>query len=434
MNSTGNRKMSFPFVNRETEFKLLDEEHKKADLIVLFGRRRVGKTCMVKQWGKEKKIAYSQAVESSPIIQLEQIYNDIGKHLPTEIVPTNWSDFLDLLSLVKKKLIIAFDEFPYLVHAEPSLPSLLQKWIDHKQPENLTLLLLGSSQTMMHTIFLDASSPLFERARRLIHIEPMSYPHFCEALKLDPLKKETFVRYSLVGGVPKYWEYIGAEKDVVKLVDSMFFENSAFFENEPARLLKDENITGLTALSILEAIGRGASKPSEIATKLGVNQTGISRPLKVLTDSSLIQRGLPFGESIRTTKRVLYQISDPSLKFWFYVYSPHRSRWHLYSNEKKKLLIEEHAASVFEESYRASFPDASRYWESSLEFDCVRLADDSGKKLIVSEIKWRNLKKTEKAKLIDAMQEKYGASKPAQKYDGASFEALGFEDAIKKLS
>jgi hypothetical protein len=388
----------------------------------------------VEQWGKGRKIGYSQAVESSSIIQLEQIYNDIGEHLPTEIVPASWSDFLDLLSLVREKLIIALDEFPYLVNATPSLPSMLQKWIDHKQPKNLTLLLLGSSQTMMHSLFLDASSPLFERARRLIHVEPMSYKHFSEALELDPMKKDSFIKYSLVGGVPKYWEYIDAELEVVKLVDSMFFENSAFFENEPTRLLKDENINGLTALSILEAIGRGASKPSEIATKLGINQTSISRPMRVLTDSSLIRRQLPFGESLRTTKRILYRISDPSLKFWFYVFSPHRSRWHLYSHEKKKLLIEEHAASVLEESYRDNFPDASRHWESKLEFDCVRYADESGKKIVVSEIKWRNLKKSEKSMLLDAMKKKHSSSKLSQKFNDVTFEVLGFEDVMKSLS
>lgn len=425
--------MTFPFVNRKEEFKLLDKEYRQSNLIVIFGRRRIGKTRLVEQWGKGRKIGYSQAVESSAIIQLEQIYYDIGEHLPTEIVPATWSDFLDLLSMVKKKLIIALDEFPYLVNSTPSLPSLLQKWIDHKQPRNLTLLLLGSSQTMMHSLFLDASSPLFKRARRLIHVAPMSYKHFSEALKLDPMEKDTFIRYSLVGGVPKYWEYLDAELDIVKLVDSMFFENSAFFENEPTRLLKDENINGLTALSILEAIGRGASKPSEIAAKLGLNQTSISRPMRALTDSSLIQRQLPFGESLRTTKRILYRVSDPSLKFWFYVFSPHRSRWHLYSNEKKKLLIEEHAASVLEESYRDSFPDASRYWESKLEFDCVRHAGESGKKIVISEIKWRSLNKSEKTKLMDVIKKKYSSSKLMQKFDHATFEVLGFEDVMKNL-
>ena len=379
-------------------------------------------------------MAYSQAVEGSVSIQIDQIYHDVKKYLPTEIVPKNWNDLLDLFSLIKERLIIALDELPYLVDTTPSLPSLLQKWIDHKQPDNLTLLLLGSAQTMMHSLFLDASSPLFERARRLIHVKPMSYKHFCEALQLDPVKRDTFIKYSLVGGVPKYWEYIDAEQNIISLVDSMFFENSAFFENEPARLLKDENIHGLTALSMLEAIGRGSSKPSEIAVKLGIKQTNISRPLKVLIDTSFIQRQLPFGESLRTTKRVLYRITDPILKFWFYVFSPHRSRWHLYPDLKKTSLIEQHAALVLEQAYRDKFPDAANYWEKNIEFDCVRHADASGKKLIITEIKWKNPKSEEKVKLLNAIQTNYTKTKLAQKFSGAAYEVLGFRDLIKTLA
>ena len=421
------------FVNRKSEFKLLDTEYQQSNLIILFGRRRVGKTRLVKQWGSDKNMVYSQAVEGSVTLQIEQIYQDIKKYLPTEIVPKNWNDLLDLFSLIKERLIIALDELPYLVDTTPSLPSLLQKWIDHKQPDNLTLIVLGSAQTMMHSLFLDASSPLFERARRLIHVKPMFYKHFCQALRLDPVKRDTFIKYSLVGGVPKYWEYIDAEQDIIGLVDSMFFENSAFFENEPTRLLKDENINGLTALSILEAIGRGASRPSEIATKLGINQTSIGRPLRVLIDASLIQRQLPFGESLRTTKRVLYRIADPALKFWFYVFSPHRSRWHLYSRVKKELLIEQHAASVLEQSYRDKFPDAADYWENNVEFDCVRYADATGSRLIITEIKWRNLHADQKAKLANIMKTNYAATKLAKKFTGATFEVSGFTDLVKTL-
>ena len=210
-----------------------------------------------------------------------------------------------------------FDEFPYLVATNKSLPSLFQKWIDHKQPENLKLILSGSSQTMMHSTFLDSSSPLFERANRTLNIRPMDYKSFREFLNIKSNNIESFMKYSITGGIPKYWEYINTKQKILELVDNMFFSDFSFLENEPYRILKDENVKGIQALSILEAIGRGAAKPSEIAKKLSIPQTSLSRPLQVLQDASIITRELPFGESIRSTKKILYHISDYGYAFLF---------------------------------------------------------------------------------------------------------------------
>lgn len=116
-------------------------------------------------------------------------------------------------------------------------------------------------------------------------------------------------------------------------------------------------------------------------------QTNLSRLLQQLLDSSILTRELPFGESVRSTKKVLYRIQDPTMRFWFRVYSPHQSRWHTYTTTEKRTLIHGLAATVFEDLCRARFPVAQRYWEGNVELDLVAPDPDDRRRLLVAEVK-----------------------------------------------
>ena len=338
------------------------------------------------------------------------------------------------MALVDKNCVVVLDEFPYLVRTDKSLPSQLQRWLDHKQPKNLKLVLLGSSQTMMNSIFLSSNSPLYERADRIIHVEPMGYKHFCEAVKLDPFRVETFEKFSLIGGVPKYWTYIEDNWDTCRLAHELYFRKGALLESEPDRLLKDEDINGIQAKAIFEALGRGAHKPSNIANRLGIRQTGLSKPINILMQTSLVERSLPFGESTRTSKKILYNINDHALEFWYGTYSPHRSRWHLYSQVEKNKLLHDHGTKILERCYRSLFPDAKRYWDNkTCAFDCVRYADSSGKKLIISEIKHQTLSSSERAAIARDKSEKFKNSKLASQFSLSKMEVLDTGDVLKQL-
>jgi AAA+ ATPase superfamily predicted ATPase len=321
--------MELSFVNRKSELKELDEAAAAGGLLVFFGRRRVGKTRLLAHWLSSHNGLYSQAIESSTEIQLDQTYRDLQPQLTTAITPKSWAELLEVLRLQKKKRwILCLDEFPYLVNADPSLPSVLQRWLDHSQPKQSLLLLSGSSTRMMNDLFLNRSAPLYGRARKLVHVRPMSYAAFCGACGLNPTEPESFSRFSIVGGIPKYWEFVDPKASALELAEKLFFGFAPYLDQEPARVLRDEGIAGLNALSLLEAVGRGAEKPSEIAARLGTAQTNLSRLLQQLLDASILERELPYGESVRSTKRTHYRIQDPALRFWFRVYSPHRSRWH----------------------------------------------------------------------------------------------------------
>jgi hypothetical protein len=413
--------MDLPFTNRTDELKDLEVAAKAGGLLVVFGRRHVGKTRLLTQWLNPRKGLYSQAIEAAMPIQVEQVMRDIGPALNTSITPKNWTELLELFSLQKGHTILCLDEFPYLVASDPSLPSVLQNWLDHKRPKAFTLVLAGSSSRAMSSCFLNRAAPLYQRARKLLHVEPMTYHAFCEACGLKSGDQESFTRFSLVGGIPKYWEFLEAQASALDLANELFFGRSAFLEDEPARILRDENIAGMTALSVLEAVGRGAEKPSEIAARLGTAQTNLGRTFQQLLDASVLAREIPFGESLRSTRKTRYRIQDPALRFWFRVYSPHRTRWIRYSQAEKEKLIRDHASTVFEDFCRAQHPEAARYWEANVEFDFVR--DERGR-AVVSEVKFKRISADERRHLEQQLASGWQQSALSRRFVNVSFEIL----------
>ncbi|MFM8830213.1 MAG: hypothetical protein ACKOHM_04295 [Spartobacteria bacterium] len=185
--------------------------------------------------------------------------------------------------------------------------------------------------------------------------------------------------------------------------------------------VREEGIAGLAPVSVLEAVGRGACKTSEIAARLGTAQTNLGRTLQQLLDASLLEREIPYGESLRTTKKTLYRIIDPALRFWFRVYSPHRSLWSRLPLEEKTKLLHDHAATVFEDYCRSRHPEAARYWEAGAEFDFIRKDGDG---VVVSKVKFKKLTATEKTGLKKQLAEKWKSSTASHKNPGATFEIL----------
>lgn len=417
--------MILNFINRKNEINELDKLVKKKGLIVIYGRRRIGKTRLLTHWLKKQKFSlYSQAIEGAAILQFEQIFNDINLRLKSKIVPKSWTELFAILETYKEDMILCIDEFPYLVKQDRALPSIFQKWLDHKKKKNITLILSGSSTHMMHEIFLNSNSPLYDRANKLIRINPLTYSDFCTVFKINSSWDENFVKFSIVGGIPKYWELIDVKKSPIEIANELFFGFAPYMEEEPKRVLHDENIYGINPINLLETIGRGATKPSEMASRLNTVQSNISKVLQQLLDASIIEREVPFGESTKTTKLTFYKIADSCIRFWFNVYSPHRVLWQHYDNAKKNLLINEHASTIFEDYCRSKFQGSARYWEKNLEFDLVRFKGDNKNELIVSEVKWKKLNEKEKDKITSRLPHKWQESKLSKKYSKVKFEII----------
>ena len=416
--------MRLDFVNREAELRELDKAAKQGGLLVVYGRRRVGKTRLLGQWLQARGGLYSQAIEAQRDLQLQQVFQDLRGRLETQLVPKTWPELLEILALQKRRWILCLDEFPYLTAVDTSLPSQLQKWLDHSLPRGCLVILAGSSTRMMHDLFLHRAAPLYGRAAKLLHVQPMSYAAFCRACGQEASDLESFEKFACVGGIPKYWEFVEAGEDIVALAESLYFDFAPYMEQEPQRILRDEGVTGLNAVAALEAVGRGAERPSEIAARLGTAQTNLSRLLQQLLDASILTRELPFGESVRSTKKTLYRIYDPTLRFWFRVYSPHQSLWRTYTTANKRKLIHDHAATVFEDFCRARFPGAQRYWERNVELDLVAPDPDDGKRLLAAEVKWRRLSAAERKNTLRQLESKWSRCSLRARYPRVRFEVL----------
>ena len=419
--------MQLQFINRQAELEELDSAFAAGGLLVIFGRRRIGKTRLLTQWLNHTESVprirmYSQAIEASTSIQIDQIFNDIKGYLATDLTPKTWAELFEIVSLAREPFVFCLDEFPYLVASDKSLPSVLQRWIDHKLPPKALLILSGSSTRMMHNLVLHRSAPLYGRARKLLDIRPMGYRAFCEACKLERTALDAITKFALVGGVPKYWEFVGSKTTSIQLAEDLFFGFSPYLDGEPSRILKDEGFGGATPLSLLEAVGRGAHRPSEIAARLNTQQTNLSRLFEQLIDASILKRELPFGESPRSTKRSLYSIQDPTLRFWFSTFSPHRTRWRNYSKTEKEKLLHDHASTVFEDLCREQYPDAGRYWEKDVEFDFVR--EDTKKSAVVAEVKLTLLSSRNRTQLLRELELQWEQCALRNRFQSVRFDLL----------
>lgn len=425
------------FINRNGYLRSLKEELEASRLTVLMGRRRVGKTELLQEWVRRGGVmSYSQAIEKASVPQqISQLWSDIKPHIPIAAEPKTWEELLEFMALAREKVTFVFDEFPYLVATDPSLPSRLQKWLDHKCPAHIGLCVLGSSQSMMSELFLNNSAALYGRARRVLTIKPLAYRYFCQMVGLTPSSRESFVIYSMVGGIPKYWQFLEPQWSPREAAQKLYFGNHPFFENEILRLTSDEAIASASAMAALEAIGRGAHRPSEIAGRLGMKQTSLTKILSALVASHLVKREIPFGQSERASKRSLYRVVDPFALFHYSVFSPHRSRWNLYDTGTQDKILHDHAAHVFEEAFRSLFPSASRYFEGrDIEIDSVRYTEP--RKITVSEVKFSSLTSNEETQVLDKLKRSFARSQLVhlEKDFGIEFEVIDLEKGLEAIS
>lgn len=396
------------FWNRGEELTRIKRHLVKGGFGYVTGRRRVGKTALLVEAVRRFGGVYHQAVEGTPQQQLLHFAEELREPLPVfrGVTPRTWSECLHLLAGTTLPRLLVVDEFPYWVQGDPTLPSLFQKWVDHELPKHRTLVLVsGSSQSMLYAQFLHHAAPLYGRAMLHLHLPPLSYRWFCRALRYAASDPSSFTRFSLVGGVPHYWRLLPRQRLTLQ-ADALYFRPAALLAEEPIRLIRDEGIVGSLPKAIVDLVGRGVAKPSELAARLGTVHGNLSRPLAMLLELGVIHRELPFGESSRTTKRVLYTLHDPVTTFYYGSYLPFRSRWATMRDQEKAALLTQHTARCWEQYCRQVFPGSSRYWEGGEEFDLVA-PDHGGRGYLVAECKWAKPTPSEEDALLQRLQERF---------------------------
>jgi AAA+ ATPase superfamily predicted ATPase len=323
------------FVDRREELGRLDRvaASEEGGLVVVYGRRRVGKTRLLLEWAKKHAGLYTVADQSVAELQRRYFAEALGERLPG-FAEVEYRDWRSLLSRAAREAQLAgwpgpliFDELPYLVLASPELPSVLQRWIDHEaRTARLKVAIAGSSQRMMQGFVLSGDAPLFGRAREILEIQPLPPVHLRAVFDV-PGGARWVELYTAWGGIPRYWELAQETGgDVPSQIDRLVLDPLGPLHREPDRLLLEEVPSALETRPLLDAIGAGAHRVSEIAGRLGRPATSMARPLERLLGLGLVRRELPFGEDEKGSKRGLYKIADPFFRLWFRVVAPYRAQ------------------------------------------------------------------------------------------------------------
>lgn len=395
------------FVDRKIEIarmqKVLDLE--KAQLVILYGRRRCGKSTLLRKILDKNGIYFSADMRETPL-QIKAFSERADKEIPGFSAPVypGWdSVFRNLNRSLKHRINICIDEFPYLVKNSPELPSILQNIHDSDAHNNFNLILCGSSQLMMHDMALNKNAPLYGRAGEIMKINPMSVFYLMKYLEVTAV--EAVKEYCIWGGVPRYWEIRKTMESLDKALSYHVINQYGLLADEPERLFSDEIRTSVQAYTLLSLIGSGCHRLSEIASRMGKPATHLSGVIGLLTELKYIRREIPFGESLRSTKKTLYKIDDPFFNFWFTFVVPEKSRIDLgltsqileHINKNLPSFI----AGTWEHLCRQSIPfivretdfkPASRWWGKSpagvpLEIDIVAESVDTGT-ILIGESKW----------------------------------------------
>jgi AAA+ ATPase superfamily predicted ATPase len=402
------------FFGRMKEQETLEKLYKKRgfELLVLYGRRRIGKTTLISQFIRGKPAIFFSAQEANDKMNLETfsrlLYQFFGLAKAGLPAFTDWnSAFLFLAEKARKKrLILVFDEFPYAVGANKGLKSVLQNVIDHHfRTLNLFIILSGSQIGFMENEVMGSKSPLF--GRRTAQMKLAGFDYIDAAAMLSKYSSEEKIKlYSCIGGTPYYLARIDKQLSFEKNLETLFFEPAGYLYEEPLMLLKQELREGAVYNSIISAIALGATKLSEIASKTGEERSKAIKYLDTLIGLNIVHKEFPFGENPEKSRKGIYRIRDNCYRFWYrYVFA-------------NKAVIEQGAGATLLKSFLPElnsyiggpfeeicmqymirlnnlsalpfvFTQSGRWWGANVEIDMV-FSDASRKHFIFAECKWRN--------------------------------------------
>jgi len=382
------------FYNRKVELDFLNRrfESGKAEFLVFYGRRRVGKTELLSHFCREKRAIFFVAdlgSELSLLAGLSTAVNDVlfGPGAVKAVYAT-WEDLFHAVgnTASTERLILVLDEFPYLVNAQPALASMLQKiWDRELRNSKIMLILCGSYIGMMEETVLGYQAPLYGRRTAQYLLEPFQ---FSEASiffpKFDPADQ---VRtYAVFGGTPAYLTLLNPDQPLAENIEDQILTRGSYLYDEVRFVLQQELREPRNYFAILQAIASGKTRLNEIKQSTGLD--GATAYLDTLQQLQLIERHTPVTETQpHKSRRGLYRIKDPYVRFWFRYVLPNRSV--LEQGGTAQVLADQilpemdHFASpIFEEVcrqllWKLPFPFApkqiGRWWNNSAEIDLIAL-------------------------------------------------------------
>ena len=406
------------FLGREKEILDLEKEYARdGGFVVIYGRRRIGKTTLIKQFIKSKTAFYFLATKEVESQSMKRFAGVIARTTGNSVLQkAAFSDWLDLFQAVadykpNEKKVLVIDEFPYLVKVNDSFPSILQNaWDEILKDSNVMLILCGSLISMMKKHALSYESPLYGRRTAQMRIAPLPFTTVYENQKLS--FEEAAEQYSITGGVPKYMEFFSDVQPLYEQIKENVLSKNGFLYEEPNFLLTDEVQVLTNYFSIIKVIADGNHKLGTIAGILGLETSALTPYLKTLSELGFTEKQVPVTEkNAEKTRKGLYFISDNFLRFWFrYVY-PYKGELELDNmqislDELDKDFKEKFVAFAYEDICKEIFArlcsdkaidftpsKIGSYWlndkSSNTQID-VMAVDTVNKRLFAGECKYHN--------------------------------------------
>lgn len=311
------------FYCRESELQMMNRRYERGrfECIVIYGRRRVGKTALINEFCKGKETVYFSALNASAQENLEALSravyfckNPDGSSAPTY---QTYSDALDEITAMarERRVVFVIDEYPYLAKAEKSMSSRLQHLIDHAwQDTGLYLILCGSSVSFMAYQVLGYESPLYGRRTAQLKIQALTYREIT-AFHPELSLEDQALLYGISGGIPHYINKLEISGDLDEALLENLFDPSGYLFEEPENLLKQELREPAVYNSVIAAIAGGATRLNEIATKTGLESAVCSKYMGVLLELGILKKETPITE--KTGRKTIYMIGDQLFRFWY---------------------------------------------------------------------------------------------------------------------
>ncbi len=406
------------FFNRETELQQLNKRYqeKKAHLIIVYGRRRAGKTELLKRFAHDKPHIYFLADLSNEKDQLASFTEKIQlftKDVSLTNNPfANWNALFAYISNISKKqqLIVIIDEYQYLHANNKAISSIIQKfWDEHLSRSKIFLVLCGSYISFMETELLSYKSPLYGRRSGQFMIKPLSFfnarQFFATKLIADQVKI-----FSILGGTPAYLLQFNSRWSVDKNVIENILHTDTHLYDEPFFLLMQELREPRNYFAILKSIAAGANRINDIVQQSSLERGMVVKYLETLKNLHIIQREVPVTENNpQKSRKGIYTFQDNFFRFWFRFVFPNRSfleegRIDFVFNKKIKPYLNQYIGPIFEnicieflkrENQLGKLPfeiyRIGRFWTKQIELDIVAY-DEKRNNWLIGECKWSTKK------------------------------------------
>jgi len=398
------------FINRtkETTFIQKEFDSSRSSFLIVYGKRRIGKTELIKESAKNKKFLYFLGRQVNNKDNLDQISQACAGFFDEPMLVgqpfLNWDQFFSYLtSHLIENTLIAFDEYPYFVSAQPGLSTIFQKWWDEslKKIPFCKLIVCGSSFGMMIEETLSGKAPLYGRRTGQIHVKPLS---FYNSWKFFPrLSFSQFLEFhSVTGGNPEYLTRFSSYKTVSEAIKQEVFDTHSPLYEEIDFLLKEELREPKNYYSILKSLALKRNKISDLIEQTGIEKSSLHTYLYYLENLGLIEKEVSITDPHpEKSRKGLYRIKDQFVNFWFQFVLPYRREIEIGELDFLMKKMQEQLPRIIQENYQRIAPEIitryantigdteriGRYWNNYLEIDNVGF-NEMTNEIFCIECKW----------------------------------------------